>query len=63
MNLELAADERDQMLELLEARIRDLRVEIRRAERHEYHDELTTQMKCLERLVDKLETSPWDVTA
>ncbi len=63
MFLELTATERDAVLELVEARIRELRVEVRHAQVYQFRCELNKQLEVLEHVKERFETSQWDVMA
>jgi hypothetical protein len=54
MHVELSTQERDLLVELLEAAVRDLRVEVRRTETPKYHDELERKEASLRALLERL---------
>ncbi len=63
MYLELQTTERELVAQLVEARIHEMRTEIRRAARRQFRDELEAQHRQLEQILRRLRQSEWDVTA
>lgn len=63
MSIDFTPEEREQLVQLLEARIHELGPEIRRSRNSRFHDELQEQQRKLQRLLHRLHESAWDVTA
>lgn len=63
MFIELEKEDRDELITLVEARIRELGPEIRRSRTSRYHDGLQRQQHRLERLLHRLHETEYDVTA
>jgi hypothetical protein len=61
MFLEIEAPERDLLLDLLEARIRELGPEIRRTATLDYRERLKTDLHRLEHRLHRFHEADWDV--
>ena len=56
-DLKLTEQERRLMLEILEAKQRELQFEARRTESFHLHDELRERLRAVDRLIERLATS------
>ena len=60
MILELKAEQRDMLLDLLEVRAKELHSEIRRCMDHTFKDKLRKQLDCCKDMLEHLEGRPSD---
>ena len=58
MDLELNAEERDLLIEVLESRTKELHPEIRRCMDHIYKDDLRKKLAVYEGLLERVKASP-----
>ena len=63
MFIEFAPEERDELIQLVEARVREMAPEIRRSRTSQFRDQLQQKQHRLQRILHRLHESTWDVMA
>lgn len=63
MYVELEPQEKDLLVELVEARLREIGPEIRRSRDSKFHDQMQEQQRALQQLLSRLHETSYDVTS